>query len=194
MNKLICLIFSFLILSSNTSFAIFNDAFIEKKLKNMQLTKPEPNLKYNFESLERIPIKLQIKDNLYTKKDSINEGQKVYFKITEDVFYNNKLIIERGSMAEAKITGYISRGFNGIPATIIINNFKVYGLNSKKLKGIYIKKGLNLTMYVLPIKWALTFLPPTGSFTNLIIGGNAKITKRDKITVYYYPKWYSENN
>ena len=42
---------------------------------------------------------------------------------------------------------------------------------------------------VYPIKWALTPIPGVGSLTNFILGGNAKITPKDKIIIYYYPEW-----
>ena len=43
---------------------------------------------------------------------------------------------------------------------------------------------------VLPIKWALTPIPFVGSFTNFIIGGNANISDKDTIILYYYPNWH----
>ena len=78
---------------------------------------------------------------------------------------------------------------NGIPACIVIDNLQIEGLDNSKINGTIIKKGINLSLLVFPLKWALTFLPPTGSLTNLIKGGNATIDKKTEITIYYYPDW-----
>ena len=54
------------------------------------------------------------------------------------------------------------------------------------------KFGLDLSLLVFPIKWALTFLPPTGSLTNFILGGHASIKENKIIELYYYPNWGKE--
>ena len=190
MNKIISIFI--LLFISLPSFAIERDYFVEKTLASNVYAKPYTNLNYNYESLECVPIKLQITKNISTKKDEIFEGQKINFKVREDVFYDNKIILKKGTIVTAEVEIYITRGMNGIPATIIVDNFDIPDIPREKLKSIYIKKGANRTIFVLPFKWALTPLPPTGSFTNIIIGGHAKITQKDKITIYYFPKWGSE--
>ena len=78
---------------------------------------------------------------------------------------------------------------NGVPAMIIVDNFKSNKIPENKLAGTYIKKGLNLTPLVYPIKWALTIIPLAGTTTNFIKGGNAVIKPDNTVTVYYYPEW-----
>ena len=39
------------------------------------------------------------------------------------------------------------------------------------------------------MKWALTILPPSGSLTNFIKGGHAKLKTNEVIELYYYPDW-----
>ncbi len=187
MNKIIFLFILFL--TASPVFALERDYFVEKTLASNLYSKPETNLNYNYESVESIPIKLQITKNISTKKGKVYEGQNIEFKTIEDVFYNNEILLKRGTIVKARVETYINRGMNGIPATIIIDNFEIPNIKKEKLKSIYIKKGANRTIFVLPVKWALTPLPPTGSFTNIIIGGHAKITNKDKITIYYYPHW-----
>ena len=99
------------------------------------------------------------------------------------------MLFEKGAKFTANVAIYMDRGMNGVPAAIIVDNFKIDKIDSKKLSGVYIKRGLNLTPMVLPIKWALTPFPGVGSLTNFIIGGNATITPNDTITVYYCPEW-----
>lgn len=168
------------------------DYFVEKTLASNIYPAPYTNLNYNYESLERVPIKLQITNSISTKKDNIYDGEKLEFRVREDVFYDNKIIIKKGTIVKAEIETYITRGWNGIPAALIIDNFEIPNIEKDKLKSLYIKKGANRTIYILPVKWALTPLPPTGSFTNIILGGHAKITPKDKIVIYYYPKWGSD--
>ena len=78
---------------------------------------------------------------------------------------------------------------NGFPAEIILGGFEIPGAKSSQLVDTYTKKGQNRCFIVYPIKWALTILPPTGSLTNLIKGGHAKIKAKDEIVIYYYPEW-----
>lgn len=100
----------------------------------------------------------------------------------------------RGTEALARVETVATQGMNGIPAMIILDRFEIPGLDSAKMKSSYIKKGLNLTYIVLPVKWALTILPPTGSLTNFIVGGPAKVSPKKDVTIYYYPEWECFNN
>ena len=49
--------------------------------------------------------------------------------------------------------------------------------------------GQDRSLIVFPLKWALTILPPTGSLTNFIKGGHAKVKTNKTITLYYHPNW-----
>lgn len=189
MNRFIFLLITMVIFSTTSQATILRDEIIEDFLSTQYLKKPYINLDYNYESTEKIPIKLKPTKKISTKEDEIQEGQIITFKVTEDVFYKNQRIVEKGTIATAKIETYITKGMNGLPGTIIIDKFSFENIPQEKLKGTIIKKGLNFALLVFPIKWALTPLPPTGSLTNIIFGCNAKLTPRDKITIYYYPHW-----
>ena len=52
----------------------------------------------------------------------------------------------------------------------------------------YQKTGQDRTLWLLPIKWALTILWPSGYFVNFIVGGHAKLTEKDKALM----KWTKE--
>lgn len=143
---------------------------------------------YDFSDTTCIPIKLGITKEISTK-DSIIEGQTIYFKSLYSVYHNKQKILSRGDIIPAKIETLVTSGMNGFPAEIIVDDFEIPNIDNKKLKSTYTKKGQNRCYFVFPLKWLLTPLPPTGSLTNFIKGGHAKIKTSDVVTVYYYPNW-----
>ncbi len=193
MNKLLCKLFSvifvFLLIASTTVRAIEDDEITKELLKHANITNPQTNLNYNYESFERVPIKLEILEPISTKKESVVEGQVIDFIVKEDVIYDSKVIIKKGTKVTAKVQTAMDRGMNGVPATLIIDDFNIEGIDKNKLKATYIKRGQNRTLIVLPIKWALTLIPFVGYVSNLIIGGHANIKKKNTIVLFYYPNW-----
>ena len=189
MNRifLLLLVFIFSILSVNAE--IVTDEFMDKHLKTIEIKKPIVNRKYNYESFERIPIKLRISKKITTKKGSIYDEMPLEFFVKEDVKYKGKVILKKNDVVTANVETFLTRGMNGIPGAIIVDDFVIKGISPKKVKGTYIKRGMNLSIYVFPIKWALTPIPGAGSLTNFILGGNAVISKRHTVTIYYYPEW-----
>ncbi len=145
----------------------------------------------NFESTLSIPIVLNPLEKI-SSKDAV-EGCEAQFCVKNDVVYNGKILVPRGQIVTGKIETIATQGMNGIPAMIILDDFNIEGLDSNKLKSYYIRRGLNLTYMVLPIKWALTPLPPTGSLTNFIVGGPAAIKPKNDIKLKYYPEWECED-
>lgn len=189
MNKFLFLIISMLTFSSLSSFSVEKDTFIEDVLNSQEVTKPIQNLKYDYSSVDKVPVKLQITKDITTKNDSVVEGQLIDFVVKEDVKYNYKVVIPKGTKATAVVQTYQSRGMNGIPAIIVLDNFQIENVEKYKLKHIYIKRGQDRSYIVFPIKWALTLIPFAGYSTNLILGGHAIIKKKHTVTIYYYPKW-----
>ncbi len=189
MNKFIITSLLFLFFSSFCNAELINDELVDTTLKNKDIQKPLSNTAYNYESFEKIPIKLKISERITTKKDKIYDNQELTFYVKQPVKYNNKTILKQGDIFTANIATYMSKGMNGIPAVIIIDNFKSQNIDSNKIKGTYIKKGLSLSLMVFPIKWALTPIPGVGSLTNFILGCNASIKEKDTIIIYYYPNW-----
>lgn len=189
MNKFFTLIFLFFAFSSVSVFAMERDTFIEEILYSKHIEKPVQNLKYDYTEVDKIPIKLQIQTPITTKKDSIVEGQVIDFLVKEDVKYNHKVVIPKGTKTTAVVQTYQSRGMNGIPAIIVLDDFEIPNIDKTKLKDDYIKRGQDRSYIVFPIKWALTLIPFAGYSTNLILGGHAHIKKRHNVVIYYYPKW-----
>ncbi|MBQ9245025.1 hypothetical protein IJ182_02015 [bacterium] len=167
---------------------LLNDS-LSDSLKNIKIDKPSTNTKYNYQSFEKVAIPLRISEKISTKDTEMYDNRPLVFYVSDNVKFKGKTILQRGTKFTANVSTYMSRGMNGIPATLVIENFKSHNIDSKKLKGIYIKKGLNLTPLVLPIKWMLTPFPGVGTLTNFIVGGNATINPNDEIIIYYYPNW-----
>ncbi len=142
---------------------------------------------HNFESTVKIPVKLAIMEEISSEKD-IYEGQEVNFKVLNTVKYND-VVINRGDVVPARVKVVITSGMNGIPASIIFGDFKISGVSSTQLDETVEVFGQDRSLWVFPLKWALTPLPPTGSLTNFIKGGHVRVTKNKVITLYYHPFW-----
>ncbi len=166
-----------------------DDEIMNELLNNVDTVMPEINNQYDYQSFEKIPIQLVISKKISTKKDNVYDNEELIFYVKNPVKYKNKIIIEKGEEVKANVALYTTKGMNGVPACIVVENFKIDGIDSKKIKGSYIKRGLNLTPMVMPIKWSLTPIPGVGSLTNFILGGHATIDKSDIVTIYYYPNW-----
>lgn len=149
---------------------------------------PALSLDYDFSSTKKLPIIMNIVEPISTKK-TLREGQNIKFKVKENLYYKNKLLVKKGSIIDAKLEMIVTRGMNGFPAEIIIDDFKIPNIKKSQLISTYSKVGQNRSLIVYPIKWALTWIPLVGSLTNLIKGGHAKISEKDTITIYYYPEW-----
>ena len=189
MSRFFLILLSLILFQISSSAKLLEDSIVVETLKNKEFNKPTTNLEYNYQSIERIPVKLYIVETLSTKRNGIYDGKELLFKVKEDIRYNRKVIIKKNTPVKARVASYTTRGFNGIPASIVIENFNIPGIDSNKMITSYTKYGINFMAFVLPLKWALTPFPPLGSFTNFIIGTNAKITPNNIITLYYYPHW-----
>ena len=178
-----------LFFSITSASALLRDDFVEETLAGKEVDKPITNLNYNYETLEKIPIKLNIVEPISTKNSDLYDGQIVQFKVKENVFYNNQLFIKKGTIVTAEIETIVERGMNGLPATIIIDDFKINDIPQEKLKCTIIHKGQNRAYYVFPIKWILTPTIVGGYLANFLLGGHANIKPKKTLTIYYYPHW-----
>lgn len=192
MNKIKFFLLSAIILFSGIrafSAEITNDSIMDDLLKDVNPQKPTANTEYNYESVVVIPIKLKIAEDISTKKNNIYDNQEVVLYTRMPVRYKNKTLLNADEKFTANVAIYMKKGMNGIPAQIILDNFKTQKIDSKKLSGVYIKRGLNLTPLVVPVKFLLTIIPGAGTGLNFIKGGNATITPYDTVTIYYHPEW-----
>ena len=164
------------------------DEIVESVLKNKIVESPYKQYHYNYEDTKRIPVYLSVFADINSEKDIV-EGQKVVFIVKNDVYQNGIIIIKKNDIVQAKVETIIKSGMNGIPASIIFGDFQFENLDSAKFSDTYEKYGQDRSLWVFPIKWALTPLPPTGSLTNFIKGGHAKLKEKEEITIYYHPNW-----
>lgn len=195
MNKLLTILLAISFLLQGITFAneipldatkkpAANTAEIQTNTQNTNISE----LPYDYSSTEAIPIKLSIINEVSTK-DGLIEGQKLKFKVLEDVYYENMPVVKKDDIITGTVETIITSGMNGFPAEIIVDDFEIAGINSSQLISTYIKKGQNRCFWVYPLKWALTIIPFVGSLTNFIMGGHARLKTKDVITIYYFPKW-----
>ena len=179
-----------LVIGASNSFAaeILNDNLVDTTLKDKNLQKPPVNTHYNYASTRRIPIRLAIIADIKSEKD-ITEGQTVVFRALNDIWHNRQPILKKDDLVQAKVETIIKSGMNGIPASIIFGDFKFDNIESSRVLDEYEKFGQDRSLWVYPMKWALTILPPSGSLTNFIKGGHAKLKTNEVIELYYYPDW-----
>jgi len=190
MNKIfLSLIICFLTAVSVQSEEFVTDFLADEYTAGKFYEQPAVLKEYDFTDTDSVPIKLNTLETLSTRDKTLHDAQEIKLVVKSNAYYKNKLVVKKGEIISAKVETVISSGMNGIPYYIYIGDFKFENLDSSKLFCNYSKGGVNRMYWVLPLKWSLTFLPPTGSLTNFIKGGHAKITPNDTITVYYFPNW-----
>ena len=185
MNKLVLFLFLFFVCPFCIAEIIQDEVANELPRAVMQ---PCVYEKYNFESTEKVPILVKVVKEIKSESD-IFEGQFIDFKVIKDVIYKHKIIAKRGDIITARVSVIVTPGMNGIPASIVFKEFSLEGISKTKLTNTYEVFGQNRSLLVFPLKWALTILPPSGSLTNFIMGGHAKLNKKKIIILYYYPNW-----
>ena len=195
MNKLLGILFIgifFCCAGSSHAGEIIQDELVNTTLLDKKIEKPEPFENYNFENTDVVEIKLAIVDAIKSEND-VYEGQPVKFRVLSDVHYKGRLIIKRHTIVPAKVEVIIRSGMNGIPASIMFGDFEFEGINKHLISDTYEVRGQDRSLLVFPLKWALTILPPTGTFTNFIKGGHARIKSNKLVKIYYHPKWLMNN-
>lgn len=187
MNKKLWLIIFLFFLNFNPLNAeIIQDEVALELSQNTPLAKTHTS--YNYESTEKIPVELKVIEPVKSESD-LYEGQIIKFRVAKNVLYKGGVVLKRGTIVTAKTSVIITPGMNGIPASIILRDFEAENLSSGVLTNTYEIFGQDRSLLVFPLKWALTILPPTGSLTNLIMGGHANIKPKKRITIYYRPEW-----
>lgn len=185
MNKI--LVFLFILIGCTASYAEIIEDDVAKTLPTYPI-KPIVHTEYNYEDTKKIPVRIRIKQPILSETQVI-EGQSVEFELKNNIIYKSKLIAKSGTPVYAKIGLVITSGMNGIPASIIFKDFEIEGISDGQLTNTYEIFGQDRSLLVFPLKWALTILPPTGSLTNFIKGGHAKLKTNKTITLYYHPNW-----
>ena len=173
---------------ANASFALVEDELVKETLSAENVQKPETHTTYNYEDTDVVDIRLSVLEDIKNEK-YLQEGQIIKFRVVRDVKYNGEVVIKRGTIATARVETIITNGMNGIPASVVFGDFRIEGIPWSKLTSNYEKYGFNMSLLVYPLKWALTILPPTGSFTNFIKGGHVRLKSTNIITIQYHPNW-----
>ena len=131
---------------------------------------------FNFSDLNRIPLKIKIISDVTTKKN-LTEGQKLIFLTTEDAVLSHKKVLAAGSRVIGTIESVSPNGRQGIPANMVVGNFKIEYMPTIKIEGQIIKQGANRAIWVKPL------LP----LLFAVKGGHAKIKETETYEVYYTP-------
>ncbi len=188
MNKYLLILLSFVVFQNCVN-AQTEDFLVEKYLQNKSFENPYKQIKYDYTSTEKIPIKLSVMQDISTTDDSLYEGKNIYLVINEDVFYNNKTVVKSGTIVIAKIGYIIPNGMNGVPSKIYLTDFDIPNIKPSQLVTTYYKAGSRKLYIVLPLRFTLAEIPFLGLIADFIKGGHAKITPSDTITIDYYPNW-----
>ncbi len=188
MNKIIFTAILLYCISLPCFSEVVRDDFADSYFKDVHVEQPAPHLNYNYENTAKVPIKLHITEDI-KDENHVYEGQPVTFRVVSDVVYKGKTVIPKGTTVPARVETIISSGMNGIPASIIFGDFKFENLDADKIDYNYERFGQDRSLWVFPLKWALTILPPTGSLTNFIKGGHARLKTNKIIEINYYPEW-----
>ena len=170
MKKFWLIILSFLFLGASSVFA---DDF-HKYYKQLNANSAKT---YNYEDLNRIPIKVRIMSDITTKKN-LEEGQRIVFLTTEDTVLSHKKVLKAGSRVFGRVETISKNGMMGIPANLIIGNFKIEYMSTVKPEGTIVKQGANRAIWVKPL--APIFFA--------VRGGHAKVKTTEVFELYYSPK------
>lgn len=168
--------------------ALIQDELVDETLKDKTIKNPYVQYKYNFEDTKRILIELKVIADINSEKD-VKEGQTVVLRSCYDVWSHGRKVLRKNELVYAKVETIITSGMNGIPASIILGSFKFDNIDSNKVTSTYEVYGQDRSLLVFPLKWALTILPPTGTLTNFIKGGHARLKENDTVELYFYPNW-----
>ena len=166
---------------------ILQDEFITEWFNDKEITTVEPFTNYNFANTERIKIHITPTEKISTPKN-VYDGQVVNFVIKRNARLDNATLLKKGTPLTGVVELYTTNGMTGVQGTITIGQISIPNLDSDKLYYYIVKEGQNRTLWIMPIKWALTFIPFVGTVTNLIKGGQAVLSPSDTFVVYYYPK------
>lgn len=164
--------------------SVINDILAEKTLKNCTPLVVKKN-NFDFDLIKRVPIKISIIEPITTKR-GLQEGQELNFKVLSDVKISNGTTIKKDSIVSAKLeTISLNQAF-GVPADIIIDDFKAKTSNDANinLDGEIHKIGANRSLWVYPAGYMGCFFFGAGLLVFPIRGGHAKLQRKDVYEVY----------
>ncbi|MGN0014523.1 MAG: hypothetical protein ACI37T_03800 [Candidatus Gastranaerophilaceae bacterium] len=154
----------------DTEYTPVYDSFAEVNLAKFSKVSYTKKI-YDFENINNIKIKIKSK-KLISTKNIEEEGQIVDFIVAEDVIFNEKIIIPKNSIIQARVETISPNMSKGIPADLVIGSFKYKNYN---LDGEISKTGANRLYWVLPTAFVMnTLFFGCGYVLWAIRGGHAK--------------------
>lgn len=167
---------------------IITDNLADKTLKNIPIKTEKANIKFDFESIKQVPVKMSITQKISTKTH-LKEGQKLDFKVIKDVVLDKNLELKKGTIITGKLeTISLNQAF-GVPADIVIDDFKtVVNKSEINLEGNIHKIGANRSLWVYPVGYTTGIMFFGAGFALFTVrGGHAKIRTKDVYEAYYMP-------
>lgn len=168
--------------------SFITDNLAEKTLKNISVKTKNADIKFDFESIKRIPVKISILQNISTKKN-LKEGQRLNFKVVHDIVLDKNIELKKDTIITAKLeTISLNQAF-GVPADIVIDNFKtVSGQQEINFEGNIHKIGANRSLWVYPVGYITGIMFFGAGFLLFTVrGGHAKLNAKKIYEVYYCP-------
>ena len=164
------------------------DSFTQRTLLNYKPPETRKrNVNFDFESDVRLPLRIKICEHLTTKR-KIKEGQDIYFEVAEDTQIKSNFILKKGTKIKARVETISMNDIWGVPADVIIENFKLKeNPNALKIEGHIHKVGANRSIWVYPLVYAGAIFFYAGLAAIPIRGGHAKIKPHEVYEIYYNP-------
>ena len=174
---------------------VIEDKVIPQNLKAKTLRELNPKKPaFNYQSIDydtnNISIPIASINFLTIKKTYLDEGQKVSFKVVEDVIKNGELFIKKETPVSGIIETITKSSRGGDPEELIIGRFEtqdIYG-NKISLAGEVQKKGANRALWIRPLVWVgcASFFGSPLVVLLLIKGGRVKILPTQTFKLDYY--------
>lgn len=153
----------------------YHDYFADYSLKKYKNIVYKRKI-YDFQNIHHLYVKVHSARDISTKQ-AINAGDRVYFYVDENVKKDGKTIIRKGEKITARIETISESGLYGVPADIIIGDFKIRDI---PIAGEITKEGFTHTYWIIPASnIASFFIPFSGQLFRFIHGGHAKIKTKD---------------
>lgn len=167
------------------------DVFAERALQNKTVAgmPKSPGAEYDIDPTRRIPVKLKVEQEFTTKKN-LEEGQKIEFKVAEDVKVGNNIFIPKNSKIIGRVETISLNEAMGVPADMVIESFIVKMPNNEEfyLENASLKRiGANRSIWVYPLFYSGLMFFGAGVVFAPIRGGHAKLKIKDVYEVYYSP-------
>ncbi len=165
----------------------YEDSLVKKTLAGKTFEIPEPNLTYDYSDSKYVVVKIRPLDRISTNKNGAASGDIVKFKVEEDVIYEGKLILPKGTEINAIVENVSPNGKMGVPAHLVISRFSSPLVENKTLDFTINRQGQNRSLWVYPVSYVLMPFFGAGFPITFIRGGNVNIKPNEVIQIYYRP-------